>query len=126
MGISLFSFFNISRHVIACPFVSLFNENIFTFGKYFFIFFFRDLKELSIKITDDGKGFSRDILDKLGEPYIRSTDKAQISKYGFGLGTFIGKTLLEKNFAKIKFDNLSNKSGAKVTIFWKNSDLNKI
>ena len=78
-----------------------------------------------ILIKDDGPGFPKDLIDKhkLGEPYIRSADKAQISKYGFGLGTFIGKTLLEKNFAKIKFDNFSNKSGAKVTIFWKNSDL---
>ena len=85
-------------------------------------------KETQLIISDDGPGFPKDLIDKhkLGEPYIRSTDKAQISKYGFGLGTFIGKTLLEKNFAKIRFDNLSNKSGAKVTIFWKNSDLNKI
>ena len=76
---------------------------------------------------DDGPGFPKDLIDKhkLGEPYIRSTNKSHISKYGFGLGTFIGKTLLEKNYAKIKFENLNN-YGAKVTINWLNSDLNKI
>ena len=85
-------------------------------------------KESEVIILDDGPGFPKDLIDKhkLGEPYIRYTDKSLISKYGFGLGTFIGKTLLEKNFAKIKFENLSTNHGAKVTIYWLNSDLNKI
>ena len=41
----------------------------------------------------------KDLIDKakLGEPYIRTKDHKNISKYGLGLGTFIGKTLLEKN-----------------------------
>ena len=84
-------------------------------------------KETEVIILDDGPGFPKDLIDKhkLGEPYIRSTNKSHISKYGFGLGTFIGKTLLEKNYAKIKFENLNN-YGAKVTINWLNSDLNKI
>ena len=84
-------------------------------------------KETEVIILDDGPGFPKDLKDKhkLGEPYIRSTNKSHISKYGFGLGTFIGKTLLEKNYAKIKFENLNN-YGAKVTINWLNSDLNKI
>ena len=48
-----------------------------------------------------------------------------ISKYGLGLGTFIGKTLLEKNFAKISFKN-SIGNGAEVLIKWDNKDLKKI
>ena len=85
-------------------------------------------KETEVIILDDGPGFPKDLIDKheLGEPYIRSTDKSHISKYGFGLGTFIGKTLLEKNFAKIKFENIISNNGAKVTIYWSNSDLYKI
>ena len=59
----------------------------------------------------------------LGEPYIRSTDDTHISKYGLGLGTFIAKTLLEKNFAKIIFRNSSETGGAEVIIKWKNKDL---
>ena len=80
-------------------------------------------------IKDDGPGFPKDLLDKqkLGEPYIRSTDQSYISKHGLGLGTFIGKTLLEKNFAVINFKNSEENNGAEVIIKWKNKDLkNKI
>tara|TARA_B100000029_G_C17364785_1_gene883862 strand:+ start:35 stop:925 length:891 start_codon:yes stop_codon:yes gene_type:complete len=92
------------------------------------VFLESNKKETIIKIVDDGPGFPKDLIDKhkLGEPYIRSTDSSHLSKYGLGLGTFIGKTLLEKNFAKIKFSNLINKSGAMVTIYWLNDDLKKI
>jgi two-component system sensor histidine kinase RegB len=85
-------------------------------------------KLTNILIKDDGPGFPKDLIDKhsLGEPYIRTIDKENISKYGLGLGTFIGKTLLEKNFADIKFKNSSNKGGAEVLIEWDNNDLNKI
>ena len=67
------------------------------------------------------------IIDKqiLGEPYIRSANQAYISKHGLGLGTFIGKTLLEKNFASINFRNSSLNGGAEVNIKWKNQDLKK-
>jgi two-component system sensor histidine kinase RegB len=86
-----------------------------------------DNKETEIAIRDDGPGFPKDLIDKekLGEPYIRTKDHKHISKYGLGLGTFIGKTLLEKNFAKIFFKNLSDK-GAEILIKWKNKDLKKI
>jgi nitrogen fixation/metabolism regulation signal transduction histidine kinase len=62
----------------------------------------------------------------LGEPYIRTADEANISKYGLGLGTFIGKTLLEKNLAAISFDNSKETGGAEVNIIWKNNDLKQI
>ena len=85
-------------------------------------------KITSITIRDDGPGFPKDLIDKhrLGEPYIRTTDQRNIAKYGLGLGTFIGKTLLEKNFANINFNNSSETGGAEVLIKWKNSDLKKI
>ena len=62
----------------------------------------------------------------MGEPYIRTTNQANISKHGLGLGTFIGKTLLEKNFANIKFKNSNKTGGAEVAIKWENKDLSKI
>ena len=44
-------------------------------------------------------------------------------KSGLGLGIFIGKTLLEKNFASINCKNSETRSGAEITIKWKNKDL---
>ena len=84
--------------------------------------------ETIIVIKDDGPGFPKDLIDKqkLGEPYIRTTDEAHIAKYGLGLGTFIGKTLLEKNFANISFANSKKTGGAEVIIKWKNNYLIKI
>ena len=90
------------------------------------IFLSSDKKSTSIKIRDDGPGFPKDLIDKhrLGEPYIRTTNENNISKYGLGLGTFIGKTLLEKNFAIISFSNSMKTGGAEVLIEWKNKDFN--
>ena len=92
------------------------------------IFLNSDEKITSVIIRDDGPGFPRDLIDKhrLGEPYIRTADQANISKYGLGLGTFIGKTLLEKNFANINFNNSEDAGGAEVSIEWKNKDLKLI
>ena len=91
------------------------------------IFMKNNKSETEIVIKDDGPGFPKDLIDKerLGEPYIRTKDSAFISKYGLGLGTFIGKTLLEKNYAKIIFQN-SKKSGAEVVIKWNNKELSNI
>ena len=82
-------------------------------------------KNTEVIIRDDGPGFPKDLIDKhrLGEPYIRTAEEAHISKYGLGLGTFIGKTLLEKNFANIIFKNSNITGGAEVIIQWKNKDL---
>jgi len=92
------------------------------------IFLKSNNKETVIVIKDDGPGFPKDLIDKqkLGEPYIRTTDEAHIAKYGLGLGTFIGKTLLEKNYANINFANSKTTSGAEVIIKWKNNYLIKI
>ena len=75
-----------------------------------------NLKELSVKISDDGSGFSRDILDKLGEPYITKTKK------GMGLGIFIAKNLIENVNGKMNFFN-SSKGNAVVEILFKVSIL---
>jgi len=84
-------------------------------------------KITNILIKDDGPGFPKDLIekDRLGEPYIRTLDQINTKNFGLGLGTFIGKTLLEKNYASIKFNN-STDSGAEVLIEWQNEDLEKI
>ena len=58
--------------------------------------------ELIIKITDDGYGFSKDVLDRLGEPYISK------NKEGMGLGIFIAKNLIENMKGGIVFYNSIN------------------
>jgi len=62
-------------------------------------------------------------LNKIGEPYVRSFKSTEKSKSGLGLGIFIGKTLLEKNYANIQCQNSKTRSGAEVSIKWKNKDL---
>tara|TARA_B100000029_G_scaffold55470_1_gene50307 strand:+ start:1163 stop:2449 length:1287 start_codon:yes stop_codon:yes gene_type:complete len=80
-------------------------------------------KVTEVKICDDGPGFSDDILDVLGEPYIRSKNKIISSKSGLGLGTFIGKTLLERMKANVKFSKCNKTDGAMVTIKWQTKNL---
>ena len=103
------------------------NANKFS-KKKILIFLKNDSQATHIIIRDDGPGFPKDLIDKdkLGEPYIRTADQKNITKYGLGLGTFIGKTLLEKNLAKINFYNSSQTGGAEVSIIWENKDLNLI
>ena len=74
-------------------------------------------------IEDDGDGYPSDILSKIGEPYLRSTKAFNKEKKGLGLGLFIGKTLLEKNFASVNCSNSETRSGAEVVIKWNNKDL---
>ena len=76
-----------------------------------------------VTIEDDGNGFPKDVLPKIGEPYLRSSDMLEKSKSGLGLGLFIGKTLLEKNFASIICRNSKTRTGAEVVIKWRNKDL---
>jgi len=80
-------------------------------------------KITEVKVCDDGPGFSDDIIDVLGEPYIRSKNKIISSKSGLGLGTFIGKTLLERMKANVNFDRCPKTNGAMVTIKWQTRDL---
>ncbi len=88
-------------------------------SKNIFINLKSDNEITEITIEDDGNGYPSDILSKIGEPYLKSSDK----KSGLGLGLFIGKTLLEKNFATVNCWNSQTRSGAEVTIRWKNKDL---
>ena len=98
------------------------NANKFS-SKKIFITLKSDNEQTEVIIEDDGEGYPNDILSKIGEPYLKSLNYSNKEKTGLGLGIFIGKTLLEKNFASINCRNSKTRSGAKVSIKWKNKDL---
>ena len=98
------------------------NANKFSESK-IFINIKSDDNFTEIIIEDDGEGYPKDVLSIIGEPYIKSFKSSIKSKSGLGLGIFIGKTLLEKNYANVLCGNSKTKSGAKVSIKWKNKDL---
>jgi len=76
-------------------------------------------KNIEVIINDDGPGFPEDVKTILGEPYIKSKSKEVSSNAGLGLGTFLGKTLLERQFANLFFSQDKKLGGASVTISWR-------
>jgi len=58
-----------------------------------------DKTNYKIQISDDGTGFPKDILDRLGEPYVSKNSQ------GMGLGIFISKNLIENLGGTILFYN---------------------
>ena len=73
-------------------------------------------KTVNITISDDGSGFSKDIIDKLGEPYVSKNNQ------GMGLGIFIAKNLIENMGGSLNFYN-SKDDNAVVEINFDNSIL---
>ena len=98
------------------------NANKFSKGRVF-ISVKSDNNITEIIIEDDGEGYPNDVLKMIGEPYLKSYKSSIKSKSGLGLGIFIGKTLLEKNYANILCKNSETRSGAEVSIKWNNTDL---
>ena len=82
-----------------------------------------DSQNLVVSIDDDGPGFPEDIKEILGEPYIKSKSLEVTSNTGTGLGTFLGKTLLERKSANVSFLKDDKLGGASVSIIWKVKDL---
>ena len=79
-----------------------------------------DQRQVSIEVRDDGPGFSPDVLNKLGQPYITSRPSGEGSRSehtGMGLGFFIAKTLLERTGATLEFKN-GKGGGAIVAAKW--------
>ena len=77
--------------------------------------------EVTIAIADDGPGFSPDVIDQLGEPYVTTRRAGQSSPApehgGLGLGIFIAKTLLERSGAKLRLANRkAPETGAVATV----------
>jgi len=98
------------------------NANKFSKSK-IFINIKSDNDITEVIIEDDGEGYPKDVLRNIGEPYIKSYKSSIKSKSGLGLGIFIGKTLLEKNYANILCRNSQTRSGAEVNVKWNNKDL---
>ena len=49
-----------------------------------------DSEFTELTVEDDGNGYPRDIISKIGEPYLKSNYSKDKSKEGLGLGLFIG------------------------------------
>ena len=87
------------------------------------IFLKSNEKTVTITINDDGPGFPDDVINILGEPYIKSKSIAVSSNSGLGLGTFLGKTLLEKQGGSLSFIGDNKLGGASVVITWDTKNL---
>ncbi len=84
-----------------------------------------DNREVVVTVADDGPGFSPEIMDTIGEPYVTTRTSGQrLGKSGkeaagLGLGFFIAKTLLERSGARLTLENRAEPtSGAIVRIAW--------
>ncbi len=86
-----------------------------------------DEAEIVITISDDGPGFSQDVIDRLGEPFVTTrpgygsdalSPDSDVHQ-GMGLGFFIAKTVLERSGANVALANrASPATGAIVRIAW--------
>jgi two-component system, sensor histidine kinase RegB len=84
-------------------------------------------KEVAVTIADDGPGFSAEIMDRLGEPYITTRGRRRLGAddepAGLGLGFFIAKTLLERSGATLALANrTAPEHGAVVRVRWERSE----
>ena len=61
-------------------------------------------------------GYPKEILYRIGEPYLIDSNKSLNKQSGLGLGIFTGKTLLEKNFAVVKCKNSDLRKGAELSL----------
>ena len=86
------------------------------------IFLKVDRYKVKLIISDNGPGFSNEVLENIGKPYIGSDSAVLREKSGLGLGTFIGQTLLERKKASLEFSN-SQRGGALVNISWNLDDI---
>jgi len=87
-------------------------------------------ERVAVSIQDDGPGFSAEVIDQLGEPYVSTrrnvpgaaTVGADIDGGGMGLGFFIAKTLIERTGARLTASNAARgQSGAIVRLIWPRS-----
>src|SRR4051812_44100083 len=87
-------------------------------------------EEVAVTISDDGPGFAPDVMDRIGEPYVRSSKRRRMNAgsetTGLGLGFFIAKTLLERSGAAVDFENRSFPDrGAVIRVSWSRSDFER-
>ena len=75
--------------------------------------------QIMISISDDGPGFSQEVLPKLGEPYVSERSEAHLGGGDMGLGFFIAKTLIERTGGRIATRNRTPpRTGAIVQALW--------
>jgi two-component system, sensor histidine kinase RegB len=74
---------------------------------------------IDILIVDDGPGFSDEVIDRIGEPYVSVRKRKAEGPGGLGLGIFIAKTLLERTGAALLIRNRPYpEKGATVLVRW--------
>lgn len=90
-------------------------------------------KRITLRIVDDGKGYSPQVLARIGDPFMRSRggSEERPGYEGMGLGLFIAKNLLERTGAELSFANgrdsyspmakAGERAGAIVEVAWKRS-----
>jgi two-component system sensor histidine kinase RegB len=74
-----------------------------------------DKEYVFISVKDDGKGFTKEVLDNVGSPFISRKN----SENSMGLGIFIAKNLIENIGGNIKFYNKTDNFGSVVEILLK-------
>jgi two-component system sensor histidine kinase RegB len=85
-----------------------------------------DRDSVTIVIRDDGPGFAREMIERLGEPFLTSRRRdPEATGGGLGLGLFIAKTLLERSGASVEFANSAKAEvpGAIVRVRWSRSEV---
>ncbi len=90
-------------------------------------------RAISVRITDDGPGYSPNVIGNIGEPFVGRRrqprkDESRPEYEGMGLGLFIAKTLLERTGAELSFTNATEpytgkpkpgtRSGAIAVVVW--------
>lgn len=84
---------------------------------------------LTVEISDDGQGFSPQVMNRIGDPFVKQRERnsrqtARPGYDGMGLGLFIAKTLLERSKAILNFSNGGQGlGGAAVFVSWPRSKL---
>ncbi|PWB65049.1 MAG: two-component sensor histidine kinase [Bradyrhizobiaceae bacterium] len=85
-------------------------------------------QDVAVIISDDGPGFSGEVIARIGEPYVTSRGRqAGAESAGLGLGFFIAKTLLERSGATLDFANrAAPEKGAVVRVRWPRADFDEM
>jgi two-component system, sensor histidine kinase RegB len=82
---------------------------------------------VTLTVTDDGPGFERDVLHRLGDPFVTTRPGYDLGggesepgqHPGMGLGLFIAKTLLERSGASVDISNRPlPRRGAQIRVTW--------
>ena len=90
-------------------------------------------ESINLRIVDDGRGYSQQVIGRIGDPFVRKRSQRNQSDRrpgyeGMGLGLFIAKTLLERTGAELTFVNARDaysgdgqpgeRKGAIVEVVW--------